>query len=272
MEMEYVTEIHHTHTDRRPKKRPRLGWDVSHTPKIYLLDQHQHYDRLLEHLDTTTPFSGFGIKKMGESKRAHLQMDDRQSKTALEEGKLEDAVSCRAKFVIDRNLCYIGMKYTTATFATAMCNIVPAMFFLMAGILRMRAPLSEIREKIVVFRVIARGSLLPQRLEAMSTQIHFMDADLVSLLVIADEMNRLKFYITVHVSILFVILMLTLLAFSWFLHLSSNFFATIFLSYICIIHVPYITTALMDAKLGTEGRKDLFDWLSRQLSGLKLRI
>ncbi|CAL5409908.1 unnamed protein product [Camellia sinensis] len=32
--------------------------------------------------------------------------------------------------------------------------------------------------------------------------------------------------------------------------------------------VPYITNALMDAKLGTEGRKDLFDWLSRQLSGL----
>ncbi|KAI8015453.1 Protein MOR1 [Camellia lanceoleosa] len=32
--------------------------------------------------------------------------------------------------------------------------------------------------------------------------------------------------------------------------------------------VPYITIALMDAKLGTEGRKDLFDWLSRQLSGL----
>ncbi|CAL5381038.1 unnamed protein product [Camellia sinensis] len=27
--------------------------------------------------------------------------------------------------------------------------------------------------------------------------------------------------------------------------------------------VPYITTALMYAKLGTEGRKDLFDWLSR---------
>ncbi|GMP98024.1 hypothetical protein CsSME_00046065 [Camellia sinensis var. sinensis] len=32
-----------------------------------------------------------------EFQRAHLQMDDRQSKTALEEGKLEDAVSCRAK-------------------------------------------------------------------------------------------------------------------------------------------------------------------------------
>ncbi|CAL5380510.1 unnamed protein product [Camellia sinensis] len=34
--------------------------------------------------------------------------------------------------------------------------------------------------------------------------------------------------------------------------------------------VPYITTTLMDAKLGTEGRKDLFDWLSRQLSGLSM--
>ncbi|XP_028100820.1 WAT1-related protein At2g39510-like isoform X2 [Camellia sinensis] len=38
--------------------------------------------------------------------------------------------------VIDQNLFYTGMKYTTATFATAMCNIVPAMFFLMACILR----------------------------------------------------------------------------------------------------------------------------------------
>lgn len=32
--------------------------------------------------------------------------------------------------------------------------------------------------------------------------------------------------------------------------------------------VPYVTTALTDAKLGAEGRKDLFDWLSKQLSGL----
>ncbi|KAF5939906.1 hypothetical protein HYC85_021073 [Camellia sinensis] len=36
-----------------------------------------------------------------EFQRAHLQMDDRQSKTALEEGKLEDAVSCRAKYFSD---------------------------------------------------------------------------------------------------------------------------------------------------------------------------
>ncbi|XVF74962.1 hypothetical protein PTKIN_Ptkin13bG0151300 [Pterospermum kingtungense] len=32
--------------------------------------------------------------------------------------------------------------------------------------------------------------------------------------------------------------------------------------------VPYITSALTDTKLGVEGRKDLFDWSSRQLSGL----
>ncbi|KAL8467970.1 hypothetical protein ACS0TY_031278 [Phlomoides rotata] len=32
--------------------------------------------------------------------------------------------------------------------------------------------------------------------------------------------------------------------------------------------VPYITAALTDAKLGAEGRKDLFDWLSKQLNGL----
>ncbi|PSS13622.1 Serine/threonine-protein kinase [Actinidia chinensis var. chinensis] len=33
MEMEYVTEFPHSHMDRRPRKRPRLGWDVSRTPK-----------------------------------------------------------------------------------------------------------------------------------------------------------------------------------------------------------------------------------------------
>ncbi|KAI3741132.1 hypothetical protein L1987_58799 [Smallanthus sonchifolius] len=32
--------------------------------------------------------------------------------------------------------------------------------------------------------------------------------------------------------------------------------------------VPYITASLTDAKLGAEGRKDLFDWLSKQLTGL----
>ncbi|XP_052172592.1 WAT1-related protein At2g37460-like [Diospyros lotus] len=39
--------------------------------------------------------------------------------------------------VIDQNLYFLGMKYTTATFATAMSNILPAITFLIAWILRM---------------------------------------------------------------------------------------------------------------------------------------
>ncbi|KAA8519827.1 hypothetical protein F0562_014083 [Nyssa sinensis] len=43
-------------------------------------------------------------------------------------------------------------------------------------------------------------------------------------------------------------------------------------SWVAVVHldkmVPYITAALTDAKLGVEGRKDLFDWVSRQLNGL----
>ncbi|KAJ0718737.1 putative EamA domain-containing protein [Helianthus annuus] len=38
--------------------------------------------------------------------------------------------------VIDQNLYFAGMKLTTATFAAAMCNIVPAITFVMAWILR----------------------------------------------------------------------------------------------------------------------------------------
>lgn len=33
--------------------------------------------------------------------------------------------------------------------------------------------------------------------------------------------------------------------------------------------MPYFASALMDAKIGAEGRRDLFEWLSRQLAGLK---
>ncbi|XP_059309054.1 WAT1-related protein At2g39510-like [Lycium ferocissimum] len=39
--------------------------------------------------------------------------------------------------VLDQNLYYAGMKYTTATFATAMCNVLPAITFLLAWILRL---------------------------------------------------------------------------------------------------------------------------------------
>lgn len=34
------------------------------------------------------------------------------------------------------------------------------------------------------------------------------------------------------------------------------------------LQLPYVTAVLTDAKLGAEGRKDLFDWLSRQLAGM----
>ncbi|CAO2840555.1 unnamed protein product [Amaranthus hypochondriacus] len=37
MEMERVTEFPLTHLDRRPRKRPRLGWDVApQTPKVQI--------------------------------------------------------------------------------------------------------------------------------------------------------------------------------------------------------------------------------------------
>ncbi|CAI9098168.1 OLC1v1034768C1 [Oldenlandia corymbosa var. corymbosa] len=39
--------------------------------------------------------------------------------------------------VIDQNLYFLGMKYTTATFAAAMCNILPAITFVMAWLFRL---------------------------------------------------------------------------------------------------------------------------------------
>ncbi|KAF2296006.1 hypothetical protein GH714_035642 [Hevea brasiliensis] len=61
------------------------------------------------------------------------------------EGKAKDDLSIFAKILllglleptIDQNLFYTGMKYTTATFAATMCNIVPAFAFLMAWALRL---------------------------------------------------------------------------------------------------------------------------------------
>ncbi|CAH9097499.1 unnamed protein product [Cuscuta europaea] len=39
--------------------------------------------------------------------------------------------------VIDQNLYYTGMKYTTATFTTALCNVLPAITFILAWIFRL---------------------------------------------------------------------------------------------------------------------------------------
>lgn len=38
--------------------------------------------------------------------------------------------------VLDQNLYYVGMQYTSATFASATVNILPAITFIMAVIFR----------------------------------------------------------------------------------------------------------------------------------------
>ncbi|XP_071732851.1 WAT1-related protein At2g39510-like [Rutidosis leptorrhynchoides] len=54
--------------------------------------------------------------------------------------------------VVDQNLYYAGMKYTTATFAIAMCNIIPAMTFLMAWICRL--------EKVNIKKIHSIGKIV----------------------------------------------------------------------------------------------------------------
>ncbi|XP_022133496.1 WAT1-related protein At2g39510-like [Momordica charantia] len=54
--------------------------------------------------------------------------------------------------VIAQSLIYSGTKYTTATFATAMCNILPAFAFLMAWICRM--------EKVNIRRIRSQAKIL----------------------------------------------------------------------------------------------------------------
>ncbi|GMJ14440.1 Usually multiple acids move in and out Transporters 14 [Hibiscus trionum] len=53
---------------------------------------------------------------------------------------------------IDQNLYYTGMKYTTATVATALCNVLPAFVFLLAWICRL--------EKVDVRKVQCRTKIL----------------------------------------------------------------------------------------------------------------
>ncbi|XP_038692721.1 WAT1-related protein At2g37460 [Tripterygium wilfordii] len=58
--------------------------------------------------------------------------------------------------VIDQNLYFLGMKYTTATFAAAMTNIVPAITFIMACIFRLeKIRARSIRSQAKVIGTIA---------------------------------------------------------------------------------------------------------------------
>ncbi|XP_050250391.1 WAT1-related protein At2g39510-like isoform X2 [Quercus robur] len=54
--------------------------------------------------------------------------------------------------VMDQNLYYTGMKYTTATFTSAMCNVLPAFAFLMAWILGL--------EKVYIRRLHGQAKVL----------------------------------------------------------------------------------------------------------------
>ncbi|XP_071686996.1 WAT1-related protein At2g39510-like [Rutidosis leptorrhynchoides] len=54
--------------------------------------------------------------------------------------------------VIDQNLYFSGMKYTTATFAAAMCNIVPAITFVLAWIFRL--------EKVKMTSLHSQGKII----------------------------------------------------------------------------------------------------------------
>ncbi|CAM8927344.1 unnamed protein product [Rhodiola kirilowii] len=58
--------------------------------------------------------------------------------------------------VIDQNLYYLGLKYTTATFAAALCNILPAITFVMACIFRLEEiKLSSIRTQAKILGTLA---------------------------------------------------------------------------------------------------------------------
>ncbi|XP_044473286.1 WAT1-related protein At2g37460-like [Mangifera indica] len=65
--------------------------------------------------------------------------------------------------IIDQNLYYIGMKYTTATFAAAMYNILPAVTFLLAWVVRLeRVNIKSIRSqaKIVGTAATVGGAMV----------------------------------------------------------------------------------------------------------------
>ncbi|KAE8727277.1 eukaryotic peptide chain release factor subunit 1-3-like [Hibiscus syriacus] len=61
--------------------------------------------------------------------------------------------------VLEQNLYYVGMKYTTATFVAAMYNIIPAITFLMAWILRLeKVNLRSIRSHAKIICTLATDS------------------------------------------------------------------------------------------------------------------
>ncbi|KAF7847301.1 hypothetical protein BT93_L3106 [Corymbia citriodora subsp. variegata] len=66
--------------------------------------------------------------------------------------------------VIDQNLYYLGMKYTTATFGAAMSNVLPAITFVLACIMRLeKVKMRSIRNQAKVlgtFATVARAMIM----------------------------------------------------------------------------------------------------------------
>lgn len=61
--------------------------------------------------------------------------------------------------VIDQNLYFLGMKYTTATFAAAMSNMLPAITFILASIVRLeKIKIKSMRSQAKVLGTIATVS------------------------------------------------------------------------------------------------------------------
>ncbi|THG07519.1 hypothetical protein TEA_006409 [Camellia sinensis var. sinensis] len=188
-----------------------------------------------------------------EFQRAHLQMDDRQSKTALEEGKHEDAVSCRAKVTGEGD-----DKYLIVTAEQPLCayhlddwihpSQLPIRYAGYSSCFRKEAG-SHGRDTLGIFRVHQFEKVEQFCLTSFKPVI---DQNLFYTGMKEKDLDEVLQSQTVYSNV-----SKGVLAKSKDLVAA---FGTDDQTNICL-EVPYITSALMDGKLGTEGRKDLFDWL-----------
>lgn len=66
MEMECLTEFPHTHMDRRPRKRPRLGWDLPQVPKVPSFPVYPFYFADIRNFAVTLNIYGNLIGSVGD--------------------------------------------------------------------------------------------------------------------------------------------------------------------------------------------------------------
>ncbi|MFS8012673.1 putative EamA domain-containing protein [Helianthus anomalus] len=82
--------------------------------------------------------------------------------------------------VMDQILYYTGMKYTTATFAIAMCNIIPALTFFMAWIFRYVHATKYLKNNIYLGR---HNNININRLEKVNIKKRHSQAKIIGTLV-----------------------------------------------------------------------------------------